>query len=203
MKVLSIEEKAKHYDEALERAKNFIENGDERERTIAESIFAGLMEESEDERIMRCIGMCLTDANEQRFIDYSISLKDCLDWLEKQGENSVCKVKIGETYKCIDLPRYTCFRMGDIYHVKDNFVAELINICSDCFVLLEKQGEQKPAWSDDDVSMLYGVMETEQYMLDVVNGIKKFDVGNDNIRKECAEELNWIKSFKDRVQSKQ
>ena len=65
-------------------------------------------------------------------------------WLEKQSEKSVCKVKIGETYKCIASPRYTCFRKDDIYHVKDNFVAELINTCSDCFVLLEKQGEQKP-----------------------------------------------------------
>ena len=51
----TIEEKAKRYDEAIERAKNFIENGDETERTIAESIFAGLMEESEDERIIKDI----------------------------------------------------------------------------------------------------------------------------------------------------
>lgn len=39
-----------------------------------------------DEDIKSCIGMCLTDANEQRFKDYNTSLKDCLAWLEKQGE---------------------------------------------------------------------------------------------------------------------
>jgi hypothetical protein len=30
--------------------------------------------------------MCLTDVDEQRFIDYNTNLKECLDWLEKQGE---------------------------------------------------------------------------------------------------------------------
>lgn len=38
-----------------------------------------------DENIIKaCIGMCLTDANEQRFKDYGTNLKDCLAWLEKQ-----------------------------------------------------------------------------------------------------------------------
>jgi hypothetical protein len=44
------------------------------------------LKESEDERIKRCIGMCLTDATEQRFEDFNTNLKDCLAWLEKQGE---------------------------------------------------------------------------------------------------------------------
>lgn len=39
-----------------------------------------------DEDIKSCIGMCLSDANEQRFKDYGTNLKDCLAWLEKQGE---------------------------------------------------------------------------------------------------------------------
>ena len=43
------------------------------------------LKECEDER-MACIEMCLTDANEQRFKDYNTSLKECLDWLEKQGK---------------------------------------------------------------------------------------------------------------------
>ena len=40
-----------------------------------------------NENIINCIGMCLTDANEQRFKDYDTTLKDCLVWLEKQGES--------------------------------------------------------------------------------------------------------------------
>ena len=41
---------------------------------------------STDEIIKDCIEMCLTDANKQRFKDYGISLKDCLDWLGRQGD---------------------------------------------------------------------------------------------------------------------
>ena len=37
-----------------------------------------------DEDIKACIGMCLTDVNEQRFKDYGTNLRDCLAWLEKQ-----------------------------------------------------------------------------------------------------------------------
>ena len=33
-----------------------------------------------------CISMCLTDADEQRFNDYDTTLKECIDWLENQGE---------------------------------------------------------------------------------------------------------------------
>ena len=40
----------------------------------------------DNESIKACIEMCLTDANEQRFKDYETTLKDCLAWLGKQGE---------------------------------------------------------------------------------------------------------------------
>ena len=38
-----------------------------------------------DEVIKAYIGMCLTDASEQRFKDFGTNLRDCLAWLEKQG----------------------------------------------------------------------------------------------------------------------
>lgn len=77
----------KKYREAIERAKNFIENGDERERTIAESIFAGLMEESEDERIRNFlidfIKVC--GWTEKKNQGWPLR-EECIAWLEKQGE---------------------------------------------------------------------------------------------------------------------
>lgn len=42
------------------------------------------MQESEDERIRKCIGMALTDVDEQRFKDFGTTLKDCLAYLERQ-----------------------------------------------------------------------------------------------------------------------
>ena len=42
-----------------------------------------------ENNIKACIEMILTDASEQRFKDYHITLKDCINWIEKQkiGEN--------------------------------------------------------------------------------------------------------------------
>lgn len=78
MKELSIEEKAKAYDEALEKSKRLYEQG-----TITESlayIFPELAE-SEDEKIRRELlavvnDLVLPDEQQSRFVS----------WLEKQGE---------------------------------------------------------------------------------------------------------------------
>ena len=42
-----------------------------------------------NDNIKSCIGMCLTDADEQRFKDFNTNLKDCLNWLEKQDEQVI------------------------------------------------------------------------------------------------------------------
>lgn len=41
-----------------------------------------------NENIRACIGMCLTDADEQRFKDHNTNLKECIAWLEKQDEQN-------------------------------------------------------------------------------------------------------------------
>jgi hypothetical protein len=81
---MTTEEKAKAYDEALERAKNFIENGDEGEKTVAESIFAGLVE-SEDERIRKTLSVLVQNAVYPGLITEEDS-KKCLAYLERQKE---------------------------------------------------------------------------------------------------------------------
>ena len=172
MKELSIEQKARRYDEAIEIAKSKIRNHVLYEDDIIE-IFPEL-KESEDEKpngaivmedfnegngfykvnlaylnkeqvedieniikrwnvqkyneeaIRDCIGVILTDASEQRFVDFNTSLKDCLTWLEKQGEQKPAnkiepkfKIEKGKWYVCIKdlLDNYAnkAFRKGDIY----------------------------------------------------------------------------------------
>lgn len=53
-----------------------------------------------DEDIKNCIGMCLTDVNEQRFKDYGTNLKDCLAWLEKQGKQDM--IPLDKVIKFLD-----------------------------------------------------------------------------------------------------
>lgn len=67
-------------------------------------------------------------------------------------------------------------------------------------VLAKELTEIKPAeWSEEDEAMFHGVIETEQYMLDVVYGRKIFAVGNEDLKEECTKELAWLKSLKDRI----
>jgi hypothetical protein len=65
------------------------------------------LKESKDERIKRCIGMCLTDATEQRFEDFNTNLKDCLAWLEKQVEQKPVD-KVEPKFKVGDWVIYEC-----------------------------------------------------------------------------------------------
>jgi bifunctional pyridoxal-dependent enzyme with beta-cystathionase and maltose regulon repressor activities len=79
---MTTEQKAKAYDEAIERAKGF--KTDEC-RDVAEYIFPELKETKED-RIIKAIKNCI----KKGFIGYGqiegVIEDDCLAWLEKQGE---------------------------------------------------------------------------------------------------------------------
>ena len=81
---MTIEEKAKAYDEALKVLHKYDGANIMFSQDLKEEMFPEL-KESESDNILNCIRICLTDANEQRFKDYKTSLKDCLAWLKKQG----------------------------------------------------------------------------------------------------------------------
>ena len=57
-------------------------------------------------------------------------------------------------------------------------------------------------WSEEDDEMLYGCIETEEYMLSVVDGKQQFDVGNEQIKAQCQKELDWLKSLRPQKQWK-
>ena len=89
MEKLSIEEKAKAYDKALEKAKQF-HNGElfaECNGNLVEYIFPELCE-PEDEKIRKAIHIYLDWLEGRK--DYApkgkYSIKDMIAWLEKQGE---------------------------------------------------------------------------------------------------------------------
>ena len=104
MKELSIEEKAKAYDEALERARN-IRFGNPQSgtaNTVCEEIFPELKEESEDERIREQIVYAINKLN----VPGSEKNK-LLAWLEKQGEQKpIIEMKSAEESLGIDSDTY-------------------------------------------------------------------------------------------------
>lgn len=74
-----------------------------------------------EEDIKDCIGLCLTDADEQRFKNYHTNLRDCLAWLEKQGEQilansaKTCKIELK-------------FKIGDWVIDKQGIVHQIANV---------------------------------------------------------------------------
>ena len=85
------EEKAKAYDEAVERAKSFIEYGDEHEKTIAESIFAGLIE-NKDERICNFIIDCIEEIRKcnPSNAEFNGNCTDAIAWLKDKMNTKIC-----------------------------------------------------------------------------------------------------------------
>ena len=104
MKELTIEEKAKAYDEALERARN-IRFGNPQSgtaNTVCEEIFPELKEESEYERIRKQIVYAINKLN----VPGSEKNK-LLAWLEKQGEQKpTIEMKSAEESLGIDSETY-------------------------------------------------------------------------------------------------
>ena len=61
---------------------------------------------------------------------------------------------------------------------------------------LEKQGEQKPAWSEKDDEMLDSIIEEVRYIGDFPDYPTKEE---NELYDECLAKVNWLKSIKDRI----
>ena len=109
MKELSIEQKAKAYDEAIERANelNYVSDTDSLQRKTVEHIFPELKESEgkEDEKIKKAISdILLIDSDEIRGIleANGLLMQDIDAWLEKQGKRNLAEWKPSEEQiKCL------------------------------------------------------------------------------------------------------
>ena len=129
MKELSINEKAKAYDEAIERAKKLYGNG------IAEEIFHELKEDDTERIRENCIHFL--ELQKQHHAA-TFEIEECIDWLEKQGKQLADKNK----------PR---FKVGDLVVDNCGYVWKIEGILNQ-FYLLEgiEGGESRPTidWVD-------------------------------------------------------
>ena len=204
---MTIEEKAKAYDEALELARDYykanlkLNNADE--NLLLEDIFPEL-KESEDEKIRKAL---------VRFHKSTIDIDgikgtDILAWLEKQGEQNPTdkveprfKVKYaGSEYNVLevkDIAGVTFYGIEDEPNHIDYVKAENCEIISG-YAIKENGSpyptksavfsEQKPAWSDEDEHRV----EDTIYFLDTV---KKHYVCTIEID-AC---IDWLKSLNNRI----
>ena len=101
MKELSIEEKAKRYDEAIKFAKIYHNQGDEDMKTMCETMFPELKEsiDSEDERIRKDIVTYLQQSSNSATLRVNVQkFNKWIAWLEKQGEQKYTQRDIDDAY---------------------------------------------------------------------------------------------------------
>jgi len=187
MKELTIEEKAKAYDEALERAKESLKDGGISQNSIdyIQSIFPEL-KESEDEKIRKWIINEIKikhhnlDEDNVDFVDKAIAWLEnipyTIDHEKREGFHIGYKAaleKQGESYTKKD--------------IDDAYVEGMAFAKNE----LEKQGEQKPAWSEED--------EKEyKYVLKFIDNILN-NCGNKKDYEHCKRCYDWLKSIKQKI----
>jgi len=151
MKELSIKEKAKAYDEALERARiwqnNLYDTNDKDYADELNYIFPELKEEPEDERIRKAlINVFATHKDYEMF--FGVSVKDILAWLEKQEQSKKISIwkhwKDGIAGNGDGIPVFL-IKNGSTYSLSSvlGFECDYIELSELDNLMLEKQGEQK------------------------------------------------------------
>lgn len=192
MKELSIEEKAKAYDEAIERANelNYVSDKDSLQRKTVEHIFPQLKESEEDERIRKALRERIIryDPNNEILIkEEGISQRQFIAWLEKQGKQNYKIVK-GKNYFCVKTHNYAGVEWikGTKYYASDNYT--LVNQGCECYC---------PEYSKEEHNNLFeevkydGCVEKQnEQKLAVI--IPKFRIG-DNIKTVNEEPLTITK----------
>lgn len=188
------EEKAKAYDEVVNKLRHFIAKGVDPLITRADvQDFFPELAESEGEKIKKRITLCLEECVHSDVIrDYEKD--ECIAWLEKQGEQKPAdkvepKFKVGD--KIYLKPEY---RMPDDDTPIANTVKEIRGIddkhyrFDGSYIFIEDQDkyalvEQKPAWSEEDS------FRTETLISVIKSG--------GSIRPELRNEyVNWLKSLR-------
>ena len=197
----TIEEKAKAYDEALERAKQIIMDYDyDEHNNVFMEIFPELME-SEDERIKKAL---------IRFHKSTIDIdgikgNEIVDWIEKQGEQKpTVEMKSAEESLGIDSETYNKIMDECIYgddkqkpawSEEESIISDLLDYfdedkclkheVNDIIKWLKTIKPQQKGWGENEIKMLDNLITYLDGRKDLLEEIKK------------SIYIDWLKSLKD------
>jgi len=151
MKELSIEQKAKAYDEALKEAVVAHKDEDRHLKATLERIFPEL--KNDDERIKNGLLKLLNCIAMKEYKDtFCITKEEALAWLEKQGEQKSAdkiepKFKVGDVIRLKgSAAEYTIKRVTDTTYYTDGWSCS-IERCEEDYELVE---QKSTAWSEED-----------------------------------------------------
>lgn len=203
MKELSIEEKAKAYDEAKLRM-SAAYNSNRCTIGFMNEIFPEL-KESEDEKIRKEIINYFE--HHPNIIVKRERKSDYIAWLEKRGESDETKAKMFLINKGYPIDANGTFptyeemyniikkgleKQGELIKDDDEIVSNEDGLIADTIRYKnEKQGEKKPAWSEEDVAMLDSAIAFVEH-----SAFTTIGKGKNNV-------IAWLKNLKDKAQPRQ
>ena len=187
----------KAYYSLIERLKEAKEDADVCDERYCCVIDGLIQEQEESERIRKAISQCVEDMRGQFEKLYSVHHKDAISWLEKQGnkpkQTSIWKHwKDGIAGNGEGEPIYLV-KNGNTYSLSScrGCECDYIELSELDKLMLEKQGEQKPAWSVKDEAGLGDALWAIQQARTIAKD--ENDMGN----LWYAE--NWLNSLKERL----
>lgn len=181
---MTIEEKAKRYDEAIERAKYYQkENGS----AVISAIFPEL-KESEDERIRKELIDAVQGLWDNDALPMPLTTRrrdEWLAWLKKQGK----KVDVIEGFDT-EFEKQVSHLLASVLSGEDEYTEGLVKWASNSLLgyakhEIEKQGEHKSAWSEEDENHVIGITQI------IACAIKRNVVS----QKTGEMEIAWLKSL--------
>jgi len=210
---MTIEEKAKAYDKALEKARELYSNAAEGYRFVYEDLFPEL-KESEDERVRKGLIDYFNDFTLPTF--GGLEPKKILAWLEKQGSQilansgKTCKDERSQptNYTLEQAARIFLDALSDTPYnnkpVTDAQVItrELLKFLSDAHSYNPNAiNEQNPAWSEEDEERLNSIIESYKDLLrdyKACHDVDYIPYDSSTVVRTVVNDVNYLKSLKER-----
>ena len=172
------------YEQALERAKK---------GECIENIFPELCE-SEDRKWRNWLIGHLKGYINQTDDKYAEVCKKAIAWLEKQDEQEL-DIRYSILDKLIDADDIYQISVNDamICEARNKAISALSKLEIYKSLGIEKNVEQKPAWSEEDERMFHGLISIVEDWYNTMSEEEKEYYG------DCGY-IHWLKSLKDRVQ---
>jgi hypothetical protein len=177
---MTTEEKAKAYDEAIERANSLL-SGNQLGNAWIYKLFPEL-KKSEDEIFKELLYNLIisndyTSSSKEIFSIYGKTKEDCIAWIEKRGE----KTEPIEGFNT-EFERQISHLIASIINKEYAYTEEFVKWTSNALLnYAKKQDVQNPAWSEEDDETLNSILN------DLSQGVIPDD-----------EDMQWLKSFKER-----
>lgn len=181
----------KKYKEAFKWIESIYPKFSHEQQMEAEAFFPEL-KESEDERIRKDLIEYFKWNVKQILNDFSN--KECIAWLEKQGEQKPAdkvetKFKVWDSIKTTNEETLTITKIDD-----KGYWSEDLFICGFDDDAKWELVEQKPAWSEEDDRIYYSILADIR---------TRQDGSTSTLEAYYNEKINWLKSLKEKINEKQ